>query len=139
MSILKAATKVFDSVDQILTTSRQATSVQEEVDAQCPIQAHATPQCYLCGSQGNLVYEGQQDLLFEAPGTWNVRMCANTDCGLVWLDPMPNEKDIGRAYEKYYTHYEALPQRLAIKSALQRVWRQGIVPILLNDPSFGST
>ncbi len=27
-------------------------------------------------------------------------------CGLVWLDPMPLEEDIGKAYERYHTHTE---------------------------------
>jgi SAM-dependent methyltransferase len=117
-------------VDSILATTRQTRSEQEEGRERCPIQAHPTPQCYLCGALGNLLYEGQRDRLFQAPGSWNVRVCANTDCRLMWLDPMPNEKDIGRAYEKYYTHEVTLPQGLAFKRALQRLWRLGVVPIL---------
>lgn len=30
--------------------------------------------------------------------------CLNPDCGLLWLNPMPLEEDIGKAYEYYYTH-----------------------------------
>jgi 2-polyprenyl-3-methyl-5-hydroxy-6-metoxy-1,4-benzoquinol methylase len=30
--------------------------------------------------------------------------CPNPQCGLLWLDPMPAEEDIGDAYAGYYTH-----------------------------------
>lgn len=64
------------------------------------------PDCYLCGAQGKVLYEGLKDRLFGAPGEWNLKQCRNPECGLVWLDPMPTEEDIGKAYESYYTHHE---------------------------------
>ena len=33
-----------------------------------------------------------------------MKKCPGPGCGLVWLDPMPLEEDIGKAYETYYTH-----------------------------------
>lgn len=63
-----------------------------------------SPDCYLCGATGNSLYEALSDRLFGALGTWNLKKCPNPDCGLVWLDPMPLEEDIGKAYETYYTH-----------------------------------
>lgn len=32
-------------------------------------------------------------------------MCVNSDCRLVWLDPMPLEEDIALAYKDYFTHH----------------------------------
>jgi 2-polyprenyl-3-methyl-5-hydroxy-6-metoxy-1,4-benzoquinol methylase len=60
--------------------------------------------CYLCSSQGKLLYEGLTDHLFGSPGNWNLMKCTNTQCGLIWLNPMPLEKDIGKAYLNYFTH-----------------------------------
>jgi SAM-dependent methyltransferase len=62
------------------------------------------PECYLCGTRGQLVYQGLQDRLFGTPGAWDLKRCPGADCGLVWLDPMPTEGDIGKAYQVYYTH-----------------------------------
>lgn len=60
--------------------------------------------CYLCGAQGKSLYQGLNDRLFGAPGQWNTKQCPNPDCGLLWLDPMPIEDDIGQAYRTYFTH-----------------------------------
>lgn len=60
--------------------------------------------CLLCGSEGTVYYSGLRDRLYGAPGTWNFRKCSNPSCGLVWLDPMPLEDDIGQLYKDYYTH-----------------------------------
>jgi len=56
-----------------------------------------------------MLYEGMRDRLFGAPGEWNLRRCPNPDCGLLWLDPMPLEADIGKAYESYLTHADPDP------------------------------
>ncbi|MCB7129009.1 MAG: class I SAM-dependent methyltransferase [Candidatus Brocadiales bacterium] len=62
------------------------------------------PDCYVCGLPGQPLYSDLQDRHFGAPGKWNLKKCPDPDCGLIWLDPMPTEEDIGRAYEHYYTH-----------------------------------
>ncbi len=68
------------------------------------IRSRSCPNCYLCKAAGTLLYEGLTDRLFDAPGSWNLKRCPNPSCGLVWLDPMPIESDIAKAYERYYTH-----------------------------------
>jgi 2-polyprenyl-3-methyl-5-hydroxy-6-metoxy-1,4-benzoquinol methylase len=60
--------------------------------------------CYLCGVEGHLLYNRLTDNLFHSPGEWNLRKCNDISCGLVWLDPMPREEDIWKAYTNYYTH-----------------------------------
>jgi SAM-dependent methyltransferase len=60
--------------------------------------------CYLCGTSGELLYQDLTDRLFGAAGKWNLMKCANLQCGLVWLNPMPMEEDIGKAYLSYFTH-----------------------------------
>lgn len=73
------------------------------------ILSGASPLCYLCGAQGRFLYQGLEDRLFGAPGQWNVKQCENLDCGLLWLDPMPLESQVAKAYRSYYTHTQTLP------------------------------
>ncbi|WP_296696952.1 class I SAM-dependent methyltransferase [Thiocapsa sp. UBA6158] len=60
--------------------------------------------CELCGCPGKPLYTGLADRLFGASGEWNLSECSNPACGLMWLNPMPSEEDIGLAYLNYYTH-----------------------------------
>lgn len=93
------------------------------------IQSRPCPVCYLCGTSGEALYQGLKDRLFGAPGTWNFRRCPNIECGLIWLDPMPWEEDIGRAYATYYTHRQKVLSKSVFsagryaKSALVAVYR----------------
>jgi len=46
-------------------------------------------------------------------GQWTLRRCLDDACGLIWLDPMPLESEINKAYVGYYTHtHEAKPDLL---------------------------
>jgi len=71
------------------------------------IRSSSHPNCNLCGTPGALLYEGLSDRLFAAPGNWNLKRCRRPECGLLWLDPMPLEDDIGKAYKTYFTHSDA--------------------------------
>jgi 2-polyprenyl-3-methyl-5-hydroxy-6-metoxy-1,4-benzoquinol methylase len=82
------------------------------------IRTGPCPNCYLCGTPGTLLYENLTDRLFGAPGTWNFKQCTNVSCGLIWLDPMPLESDIGKAYKTYYTHSA---QSTTSESGIERI------------------
>ena len=84
------------------------------------IRTRPCPECSLCGAQGGLLYQGLQDRLFGSSGEWNFKKCLNPECGLVWLDPMPLEEDIGRAYQDYYTHREVMSNS---NTWLRRIYR----------------
>ncbi len=73
-------------------------------EASGELRARPRPECYLCGARGHRLYEGLGDRLFGVPGLWHLKKCPGPGCGLVWLDPMPLEEDIGKAYKTYYTH-----------------------------------
>lgn len=87
------------------------------------IRTHPRPRCYLCSSEGQSLYRGLKDRLFETPGEWNLKKCPSPECGLVWLDPMPVPEDLGKAYKNYYTHQDAYkssvswPRRLYLWAA----------------------
>ncbi len=68
----------------------------------CGIRVASGSACVLCAGPGRLLYAGQRDRCFDAPGVWCVRECAL--CGLAWTDPRPLESDLGKLYERYYTH-----------------------------------
>ncbi len=80
------------------------------------------PECVLCGAIGNSVYLNLQDRLFGAAGIWQLKRCANRDCGILWLDPMPLAEDIGKAYADYYTHVEREAEGKA--GPVKQVYRQ---------------
>jgi SAM-dependent methyltransferase len=58
--------------------------------------------CLLCGRQGQPLYTGLRDRLFDAPGIWDLLRCG--DCGLIWLNPQPILEDIPKLYKTYFTH-----------------------------------
>jgi SAM-dependent methyltransferase len=75
--------------------------------------------CYLCGDTGTPLYQGMKDRHFAAPGDWGFRKCTHPECGLVWLDPMPAEQDIGEFYKDFYTHDSARSQTGRLSLAAQ--------------------
>jgi len=62
--------------------------------------------CSVCGSEGKQSHKNLTDKLFSTPGQWSFSRCSNNECNLIWLNPMPVEKDIHIAYRNYYTHKE---------------------------------
>lgn len=89
------------------------------------------PGCYLCGERGEPLYEGLHDRLFGAPGRWNLKCCPKGDCGLIWLDPMPTEEDIGKVYSTYYTHRQAGDAKPAGSGKLTTFIRRALYKPLL--------
>jgi 2-polyprenyl-3-methyl-5-hydroxy-6-metoxy-1,4-benzoquinol methylase len=60
--------------------------------------------CYLCGSAGAPLYTGLWDQNSSGTDRWNLMRCVDRSCDLLWLDPMPLETEIEKAYRTYYTH-----------------------------------
>ncbi len=71
---------------------------------QSPMQTTPVLNCPSCGSPGSVLYEHLVDRALIVAGQWNSRQCTNSACGNYWLDPMPIEEDIHKAYATYYTH-----------------------------------
>ena len=98
--------------------------------SQTEIRSRPCPDCYLCSARGDPLYSGLRDRLFGAPGEWSLRKCPSSECGLVWLDPMPLEEDIGKAYETYYTHYapgQSVQTGATLAKRLKQFLRTGYV------------
>ena len=87
------------------------------------IKTSPVPNCFLCGSAGEVLYSKMRDRNYSAPGEWSERRCIKSGCGLIWLDPQPIEEDIGKAYQTYYTHNQPAPAPSFIRDAVYGVWR----------------
>jgi 2-polyprenyl-3-methyl-5-hydroxy-6-metoxy-1,4-benzoquinol methylase len=66
------------------------------------VRATEKPTCLLCGNNGLLIYTGQRDPIFHAPGSWSLMQCEQ--CDFVWLQPRPFSEDIWKLYQSYHTH-----------------------------------
>lgn len=100
-----------------MTKPGAETPVPSETGA-AQVGSYPFPNCHLCGSTGIPLYRGLRDCIRTVAGTWDLKRCPNPACGLAWLDPMPREDEIGKAYRSYYTHAVATgdqpaPGRLA--------------------------
>lgn len=64
--------------------------------------------CIVCGESGVSLYSNLNDVLLNSSGKWSYCKCNNINCGLMWLDQMPIEEDIHKAYTNYYTHVNSI-------------------------------
>lgn len=56
------------------------------------------------------MYRGLRDRFSPGAEEWHLSCCADPECGLIWLNPMPLKEDIAHAYHAdYYTHQDASP------------------------------
>lgn len=94
----------------------------------------AVPQsvCPVCQSSGKPWHSNLRDRLFGAPGEWSLRRCANDLCGILWLDPAPDSRDLPLAYEGYYTHSAGHDD---LRDPLRMGARREMVARLLGYPS----
>lgn len=81
--------------------------------------------CHACGAEGKLLYENLQDQVFDVRGQWNLRKCNNVECNSLWMDPMPLETELHKAYESYFTHDSAptASQESELKRRVRRLVR----------------
>lgn len=68
------------------------------------ITVRELPICPVCASSGMLQYRNLTDDLCKVPGIWSMKICTNKECGTYWLDPAPEESELGKLYESYTTH-----------------------------------
>jgi 2-polyprenyl-3-methyl-5-hydroxy-6-metoxy-1,4-benzoquinol methylase len=84
--------------------------------------------CDFCGSVGIELYSDLEDHLFQASGTWNLKICPNIECSLIWLDPAPRKDEISKAYKNYYTH-----QNTGEGKTLRRIAEREITKLYLES------
>jgi len=86
------------------------------------MRTRPVPKCLLCGDSGRVIYSQMPDRCLTAPGRWDWRKCQAGSCGLVWLDPVPVEEDIGMAYQGYYTHSQPEPGARLLRQICWGIW-----------------
>jgi 2-polyprenyl-3-methyl-5-hydroxy-6-metoxy-1,4-benzoquinol methylase len=80
--------------------------------------------CPLCGGEGSVLHSGLPDRQSSVTGVWAIRRCPNPLCGLMWLDPMPLEDELHKAYASYYTHAGG-PSRSGTIAGLLQAMKRG--------------
>ncbi len=84
------------------------------------MQTMERTRCPVCDSIGEPLYKQLPDRLFGTPGLWNICRCENESCQLTWLNPLPTEADISRAYVNYYTHTPDSPTTVERGTSIMR-------------------
>jgi 2-polyprenyl-3-methyl-5-hydroxy-6-metoxy-1,4-benzoquinol methylase len=102
--------------------------MEDKVDRQVQLSTRSCATCYLCGSKGEMLYQSVFDFIFGVGGRWGFRRCENRDCGLMWLDPVPLEEEIHKAYRSYYTHAE-MSTNQAVLHPLYKKIRDGYLQV----------
>lgn len=79
--------------------------------------------CTVCLSRGNVLHRGVKDHLWGFPGRWDIYRCVNATCRTLWVNPVPDEHELRKAYFAYYTHEESdnglqkIPSELLMEEA----------------------
>ncbi len=68
------------------------------------IQTIERKTCPVCGAKQKPLHIGLSDRIFGTAGDWQISICSDENCKLAWLNPMPLESEMGKAYVQYYTH-----------------------------------
>lgn len=68
------------------------------------IRTQPSPNCLVCGNEGQLLYSDLSDGIASVEGKWNLKQCLNPNCASIWLDPVPIKEDIPKLYKNYVTH-----------------------------------
>jgi len=96
------------------------------------IATRARPECPACGTRGVPRHRGLRDRLYAAPGSWAMAQCPQPACRMLWLDPVPTEQDLAKAYRTYYTHAGEPPPRarpfLGLLASVRRAYLRGARP-----------
>lgn len=100
------------------------------------IESIPCPVCKVCGLRGVPVYQGLKDHLFHSPGVWNLYHCPSEECGLMWLNPMPLEDDIHKAYRSYYTHDKSGHDNNRLKECITNIEKQLLKFLLRLTPIY---
>ena len=78
--------------------------------------------CFACRRAGTIRYRRMSDLLFGAPGAWDLAECDR--CGVLWVHPPPGPAEIAGFYATYYTHAaDPAPARMqGFRQAVRADW-----------------
>jgi SAM-dependent methyltransferase len=81
--------------------------------------------CLLCDCEGERLYHDLRDRLGDAPGVWENKYCPKDH--LIWLDPQPVSKDIGKLYSGYELTHSIAETSAPRLMGLRKTIRRGIL------------
>jgi SAM-dependent methyltransferase len=85
-----------------------------------PIRQKEFLSCIICGKQGQKLYQDIPDRCKSTSGSFNFRKCL--ECGLLWLDPMPVEEDLGKCYDGFFIPEDIqIEQKVSANNHFSRV------------------
>jgi len=75
-----------------------------------PLETESVASCPVCGgADTRTLFANLEDRFYGVPGRWGYEQCLR--CALLFLNPRPTARDVGRAYAVYPTHLRpALPR-----------------------------
>jgi 2-polyprenyl-3-methyl-5-hydroxy-6-metoxy-1,4-benzoquinol methylase len=76
-----------------------------------------------------VLYNDLPDRLFNAPGNWNFKLCSDPSCELLWLDPVPAEEEVAKAYARYYTHVESTKRNRDVGSFVRQRLSDALIAV----------
>ena len=87
--------------------------------------------CPVCRHEGSILYKDMKDYFLSTPGLWTINKCSNNSCSTLWLNPMPLEEEIWKAYQTYHTHSNANKKTTSdhIVSLIARLTKLLVLPI----------
>jgi 2-polyprenyl-3-methyl-5-hydroxy-6-metoxy-1,4-benzoquinol methylase len=89
--------------------------------------------CFLCGSEGEVLYKNLKDAVFGTSGEWQLFKCQNPECHLVWLNPRPVQEDISFAYSNYYTHTDSQAGSGTLRNFYRKIQKSYLLSALGYD------
>lgn len=95
------------------------------------IQTQEVKKCLFCQEEGIPCYSNLPDRLFDVPGLWDFWKCLK--CDLIWLNPRPIAKDLGKTYINYLTHDED-----GTKGRMEILQEKIALPLLFSNYLYGN-
>lgn len=86
--------------------------------------------CPVCGSHKTDEWGHVRDGHYGNPGTWRIAACSS--CDARFLDPMPDEQELGAFYPDNYYSFDEAGQRP------QSAWRRRLLPLATKEPTLAA-
>jgi SAM-dependent methyltransferase len=90
--------------------------------------------CVVCGSSDIQLFLRTRDRHFGSKGEYNLSRCRQ--CGLIFIDPMLSESELGKLYPNdYYSYQPVVTDKSWLRKVAKGLFR---MPIPTHDPAFPS-
>jgi len=81
------------------------------------------------------LYSDLTDRIYQSLGRWKIKRCKNLECGALWMDPRPSDKEVFKLYVNYYTHFLKSNRSDRLRIAYEKTLRSYIKVKFGDSPS----